>query len=74
MRHALVFGSAIALDAVWALYIQQTAAGHAFFAALLSVVTIGLGAYNVLSFVKDRRYVLTACAGAFVGTYLTVRL
>lgn len=71
-RYGLVFLSAAALDAIWALYIQATANDRALLAALLSVITVGLGAFNVLSFVKDRRTVIAACAGAFVGTYLTL--
>ena len=74
MRHALVFGSAVLLDVVWALYIAAVAGDHAFMAAVLSILTVTLGGFNIRAIVEDRRYLVSAGLGAFVGTYLTVRL
>jgi hypothetical protein len=73
MRHLLVFVAVALADALWTRYIV-TASGHRPFAAAnYSAGIILVGAFATLSYVDDPRYLVSACLGAWVGTWLTVR-
>ncbi|HEU4699836.1 MAG TPA: hypothetical protein VFS40_11695 [Gemmatimonadales bacterium] len=73
VRGLLVFVCAVALDALWALYIRRSAQGQAVQAATYATVLLALGAFNTLSFLDDNLMLVPAGAGAWLGTFLTVR-
>ena len=65
---------AVALaDGLWALWIGAVAANPPVLAGLYSVGLICCGAYVTVAYVQDRRQLIPASVGAFVGTYLSVR-
>lgn len=73
MSYLLAFFAALVLDAAWAVYIKATADGAALLAAVMSVVTGGLGLYGVSQVVASGWLAVPWCAGLAVGTYLVVR-
>ena len=73
MRHALVFGAVAIADAMWTRYTLAVSGHHAYEAAIYSALIVVVGGFVTLSYVKDRRYLLPAALGAFLGTYLSVR-
>lgn len=70
-------GLAVALatgvsDFIWAHYISAIAGGERLAAANWGAVVIVLGAFIVVSYVSDRRLIIPAAIGAWIGTYLAV--
>lgn len=59
-------------DYVWARYISTVADSQRFEASLWSAVVVVLGALVVTSYVDDRRLILPAGIGAWIGTYLAL--
>lgn len=59
-------------DFVWAGYMGSVASGRALVAANWASLVIVLGAFVVVSYVQDKRLILPAAVGAWVGTYLGV--
>ena len=71
---SLAVGLAVALaDGLWALWIGAVAANRPILAGVYSVGLICCGAFVTVAYVQDRRQLLPASIGAFVGTYLSVR-
>lgn len=64
-------GTAVS-DFVWTKYIGNIAGGSKLEAATWGAVVIVLGAYIVLSYVNDKRLIVAAALGAFIGTYYGV--
>jgi hypothetical protein len=73
LRFAVVFFSAVGLDALWALYIRRSSQGKALAAASCAAVLLGLGAFNAISYLDNHWMLVPAMSGAFVGTYGTLR-
>src|SRR5687767_14233537 len=71
-RFVTVFCATLVSDYIWARYIFNIAEEHALAAANWSVIVIVLGAFIVLSYVSDRRLIVPAAIGAWIGTYLAV--
>jgi hypothetical protein len=61
-----------AVDVVWAFYVRALADGQALASGILSVLIYLIGTSVLLELVKDRKLLLPACIGAFIGTYLAV--
>ena len=59
-------------DYVWARYIHTVADSQRFDASVWSAVVVILGALVITSYVDDRRLILPAGIGAFIGTYLAL--
>jgi hypothetical protein len=59
-------------DAIWARYVSAIASSSKLEAAIWGVLVIVLGAYVVISYVADKRMLVAAAIGAFIGTYLAV--
>jgi hypothetical protein len=72
MRYIAVFFAVAFADWLWTRYIVTAAAGQALPAASYSAAIVVVGAFVTLSYVKDRRYLIPATIGAFVGTWLSV--
>lgn len=71
-RGVAVLLGAFVSDFVWARYIAHIADANKLAAANWGVVVIVLGAFLVLSYVEDRRLILPAAIGAWLGTYFAV--
>jgi hypothetical protein len=72
MRVILAFLSMAALDLVWVAYMKSAQAGYPAVSALCALVLFLIGAYNVLSYTKDKRLIWPCALGAYAGTYLAV--
>lgn len=71
---ALAVCAAMAVcDWCWTRYTQAVAEKRAATAAWWSAAIIGIGAFGVVSYVEDKRLVIPALIGAWIGTYLAVR-
>ena len=64
-----VIGAMAVGDFVWAKYISSIATIQPIVAANWSVLVVFLGAYVVVSYVEDRRMIIPAAIGAWIGTY-----
>lgn len=73
-KSALVVGAMGLSDFFWARYITRIAESSAIEASNWGVLVVLLGAFVVVSYVEDRRLILPACVGAWVGTYLGIVL
>ena len=73
LRVALVFFSGLVLDVVWARYTVMIQRRSAMAAASYAILILGLGAIGITAYVDEPLYLIPACAGAFIGTYGTVR-
>jgi uncharacterized membrane protein len=69
----LVFATYVVIDVLYAAYIIAVGDRRAVRAAALSSVIYGLLAYGVVTFSKNIMYLVPLAAGAFVGTYITVK-
>lgn len=67
-----VFFAMAALDIVYALYVIYTAGRDALPAGLLAAVLILISGYVTRAYVGDKRMLVPAGFGAFVGTWLAI--
>ena len=72
IRGAVVVVAMAIGDFIWAKYISSIAERRALIAASWGSVVIALGAFITLSYVDDKRMIIPACIGAFLGTYFAV--
>lgn len=73
LRHLAVTGTVALADALWTAYIGAVADRAAALAGWYSAGILICGAFITLAYVRDRRYLVSAAAGGFLGTYLMVR-
>lgn len=73
MRLLLVFLLTALVDLFWAKYIRHVAAKRATLAAFHSTYIILIGGVCTLLYVMDPHTILAAGAGAFVGTWVSVK-
>lgn len=71
-RASLVAGATAISDYIWAQYMGSVAKQSPFVAANWSFLIIILGALIVVSYVNDKRLILAAAIGAWIGTYFGV--
>lgn len=69
----LVFIAYVVIDILYALYVVYVGKRNAFGAAVASALLYSLGAYGVVTFSKNILYVIPLAAGAFLGTYFTIK-
>lgn len=67
-----IFFAVCVSDFVWARYMASVARDSRLEASYWAVGVIGLGAFITISYVNDKRLVIPAMMGAFVGTYLAI--
>ena len=72
IRGAVVLVAMAVSEFIWARYISNISDGNALIAASWGSVVIALGAFITLSYVDDKRMILPATIGAFLGTYFAV--
>jgi hypothetical protein len=73
MKFLLVFFATFVADAVWALYIQNVAARHAYAASVYASVLLIASTSATIACVGDHDLLWPAACGAFAGTWLAVR-
>ncbi len=73
MTFILVMAAVALADVFWTLYFIATEQRKAVAAAAWSASIVLLSAYTVTEYVHDRKLVIAAVLGAFIGTYATVR-
>ena len=71
-RWASVLLAVCLSDYVWTRYVAGIANAERLSAAIWAVAVIVLGAFVVISYVHDRRLIVPAAIGAFIGTYYGV--
>jgi hypothetical protein len=59
-------------DAFWTLYFIATEKREAWMASIMSSLIILSSAYATTSYVDDKRFIIAAVIGAFIGTFLTI--
>lgn len=73
MTFILVFLATAIADVFWTRYMRTVTAKKALAAALWSAGIIGLSAFTVVSYTSNHWLLVPAMAGAFVGTFFTVK-
>lgn len=73
LRAVVVFIVALIVDVCYAKYNRRCAQGRAASAASWSVLIAGFGAFNVITYMGDRVYLIPMLAGYWVGTYWAVK-
>jgi hypothetical protein len=68
-----LFFASFLLDAVFAIYTVAVVKLQAFRAATMSLLTYGLAAVGILSFVDNKVYLIPLSLGAFAGSYVVVK-
>ena len=71
-RVAATFCGTFVSDFIWAKYISSITDATPAVAGFWGMATVVLGAFVVLSYVNDRRMIVPAGIGAFLGTYFAV--
>jgi uncharacterized membrane protein YjjB (DUF3815 family) len=70
---ALVFFGAMAIDGLWSFYIICSAKRQALRAAFIASVLALIGGFVLISFVSNHWTIVADAAGAFMGTYLSIK-
>ena len=70
---ATLFATYVVVDVLYALYIVCVERRDALRAAALSAILYSLLAFGVVTYSQNTLYLIPIAAGAFVGTYVTVR-
>ena len=70
----LVFIATVILDWIWAMYIIHTSKKNAFRASILSTLIVCIGSFVTLAYIHDWRAIIAAALGAFIGTFLSIKL
>lgn len=70
--HLLVICFMMAVDMAWTMYMIEVEKRRSLMAGLWSAGIMLFGSFVTLSYVEDRRYLISAAIGAFVGTAGTV--
>ncbi len=74
MKYLLVFFVMTLTDIVWARYTAAVAKGSAVAAGIWAMGIILFGSYVTLAYVDDATTLIPAAAGAFTGTYLSMKV
>lgn len=73
IQFILVMLALIVADVCWTMYFVETANKHAVKAGIWSALIMLSGSFATVSFVNDRRFIVAAMLGAFIGTYATIK-
>jgi hypothetical protein len=68
-----VAAAIFAADVCWTLYFIETTAKNAVKAAFWSSMIMVCSAFAVTGYVEDKRLIVAAIVGAFLGTYATIK-
>jgi peptidoglycan biosynthesis protein MviN/MurJ (putative lipid II flippase) len=73
IQFILVMLALILADICWTMYFTETANKNAVKAGIWSALIMLSGSYATVSFVNDKRFIVAAMLGAFIGTYATIK-
>ncbi len=68
----LILLAMIVVDIVWTIYISSVALKKPMLAGIASSVSLVINSFVVVSFVNNYWYIVPACIGTFIGTYVAV--
>ena len=68
----LVFLAVVLSDVLWVLYIRRVNQGKALGSAIFGTIIWLFGAFVVINYLQDKRQIIFAILGSFIGTYLAV--
>lgn len=71
---ATIFATYVVVDVLYAWYVICVERRRALAAAAISSVLYSLLAFGVITYSQNVLYLIPLAAGAFIGTYATVRL
>lgn len=71
---AFIFLTYVAIDMLYAAYIICVGERRAFEAAILTAIIYSLLAFGVVSYSKNIMYLIPLSSGAFLGTFIMVKL
>ena len=72
-KSILVFLAVVLGDILCVLYIRRSGEGRALSAAVFGTLIWIFGAFVVINYMEDKRLIIFAVLGAFIGTYLAVK-
>lgn len=73
IQFILVMLALIVADICWTMYFIETANKHPVKAGIWSALIMLSGSFATVSFVNDKRFIIAAMLGAFIGTYATIK-
>lgn len=73
IQFVLVTLALIVADICWTMFFTETANKHAVKAGIWSALIMLSGSYATVSFVNDKRFIVAAMLGSFIGTYATIK-
>lgn len=74
LKHISVFLAIFIAGLVWTAYIKSIANNNALYASILDSIIYILSAYSIISYTKEKIYLISAVFGAFCGTYVAMIL
>lgn len=74
MTWLYIFLALAVLDFIWGKYIAAVSGASAVVAAAWAVPIYALGSWVTIEYVHDPVLLIPACSGAFVGTWLSVKV
>lgn len=73
LTYILVFIATSIADYIWSEWMSAVADARPIRAGLYSMGTILCGSFVIMSYVQNPKYLIPACIGAFIGTYISVK-
>jgi hypothetical protein len=73
MTYLLVFLASVAADVCWTMYFLEVGKARAARAATWSALIVACGAFSIVEYAHDPKYILAAVFGCWVGTYGTMK-
>lgn len=73
IQFILVMLALIVADVCWTMYFTETANKNPVKAGIWSALIMLSGSFATVSFVNDKRFIIAAMLGAFIGTYATIK-
>ncbi len=71
-EHFYVFCAMVVLDMLWTLYVMATATHAALLSATWAAIIIVVSGFVTRAYVKDKKFLIPASIGAFVGTWIAI--
>lgn len=73
VQFILVMLALIVADICWTMFFTETANKNAVKAGVWSALIMLSGSFATVSFVHDKRFIVAAMLGSFIGTYATIK-
>lgn len=73
LKYIFVFAAMSVTDYIWSEWMKAVSENKAIKAGLFSIGTVLAGSFVIISYIENSKYLIPACLGAFVGTYISVK-